>query len=231
MKKKILIAEDNDNFGMMLSSYLKMNHFDIVWAKNGQEALKELHAAAFDLCIFDVMMPVMDGFELASEARKRGFSQPFLFLTAKGMREDKITGFSSGAIDYLVKPFDPEILILKIKAIFEQLGPAAAINKVISFGSFRFDTLKRTLALGTAEKKLSPKECDLLQLLLANRETVLTREEALLKIWKDDGYFPTQSMNVFITKLRSHLQIDPHYDITIESIRGTGFLLSVKNRQ
>jgi len=231
MKKKILIAEDNENFGMMLTSYLKMNHFDIVWAKNGQEALQEIHTTAFDLCIFDVMMPIMDGFELASEVRKRGFSQPFLFLTAKGMREDKITGYSSGAIDYLVKPFDPEILILKIKAIFEQLSPVAVKDTVISFGSFRFDTFKRILALGSTEKKLSPKERDLLQLLLANKEAVLTREEALLKIWKDDGYFPTQSMNVFITKLRNHLQIDPVYDITIESIRGTGFLLSIKNKQ
>ncbi|HEX8577667.1 MAG TPA: response regulator transcription factor [Flavobacterium sp.] len=186
--------------------------------------------AVFDLFIFDVMMPVMDGFELASEVRKRGFNQPFLFLTAKGMREDKITGFASGALDYLVKPFDPEILILKIKAIFEQLSPVATKNTIISFGSFRFDTIKRTLTLGTIEKKLSPKERDLLQLLLANKETVLTREEALLKIWKDDGYFSTQSMNVFITKLRNYLQIDPDYEINIESIRGTGFLLSIKNK-
>jgi two-component system, OmpR family, response regulator len=231
MKNKILIAEDNENFGLMLSSYLRMNNYEVTWAKNGLQALEETNEKVFDLFIFDVMMPIKDGFDLAIEIRKKGLLQPLLFLTAKGLKEDKIMGYKIGAVDYLVKPFDPEILLLKIDALLTQFNTTKEDNQnILKFGSFELDVTKRTLSLYNQHKKISPKESELLQLFVKNVNKVVTREDALLKIWKDDGYFPTQSMNVFITKLRNYLNEDPNFSFSIESIRGTGFIFTMNKK-
>lgn len=231
MKKRILLADDNINFGMMLQSFLHLNGFEVIWTKNGNEAMNILQTSDFDLCILDVMMPQKDGFTLAEEMKKAGKNAPFIFLTAKGLKEDKIKGFKTGAIDYLVKPFDPEILILKIEALFSQIGEQKHQPKIIEIGSFQFNAAERSLVLGKDKQKLSPKESELLQLLIERKDKVVPREEALLKIWKDDGYFTTQSMNVFVTKLRSYLSKDPNYKIEIENIRGNGFILRVSTYQ
>ncbi|MFN7912694.1 MAG: response regulator transcription factor [Bacteroidota bacterium] len=232
MKNKILIAEDNENFGLMLYSYLRMNHYEVTWAKNGLQALEETNKNVFDLFIFDVMMPLKDGFELAIEIRKKGHLQPLLFLTAKGIKEDKIKGYTIGAVDYLVKPFDPEILLLKIGALLTQFNTGKeAKQDIFHFGSFELDVNKRTLSLYNKHKKISPKETELLQLFVTNENKVVTREYSLLKIWQNDGYFPTQSMNVFITKLRNYLNEDPNFDCNIESIRGKGFMFTVNKKK
>jgi DNA-binding response OmpR family regulator len=223
----ILIAEDNENFGLMLTSYLKLSKYSVTLAKNEQVALKELINEPFDLYIFDVMMPLMDGFELAQKTRELGFKKPIIFLTAKSLKEDKMRGYSVGAIDYLVKPFDPDILLLKIKSITEQFSSSKTSTKLLRFGSFELNIVHRTLVIGESKIKLSPKECELLELLVNSKNELLSREEALLKIWKDDGYFQVQSMNVFITKLRQYLSKDPAFEIKIESIRGSGFILSI----
>lgn len=228
MKIRILIAEDNENFGLMLFSYLRANNYEVTWAKNGVQAMEEIIENEFDIFIFDVMMPIKDGFELATEIRKKGYLQPLLFLTAKGLKEDKIRGYTNGAVDYLVKPFDPEILLLKIDAILTQLNSIKIYNQnILTFGSFKLDITKRTLSLFNKHKKISPKETELLQIFVTNQNKLVTRVDILLKIWKDDGYFPTQSMNVYITKLRNYLKEDPSFTYNIENIRGTGFVFSI----
>jgi DNA-binding response OmpR family regulator len=231
MKIKILIAEDNENFGLMLLSYLRTNNYEVTWAKNGVLAMEEITKNRFDLFIFDVMMPIKDGFELATDIRNKGYLQPLLFLTAKGLKEDKIKGYNIGAVDYLVKPFDPEILLLKIDAILTQLNAIKIYKQnILKFGNFEFDITKRTLSLFNQHRKISPKETELLQIFVTNENKVVARVDILLKIWKDDGYFPTQSMNVFITKLRNYLNEDPSFSYTIENIRGTGFVFNVIKR-
>ncbi|WP_026999579.1 response regulator transcription factor [Eisenibacter elegans] len=220
---KLLLAEDDHNFSLMLKAFLEMNGFVITLCHNGQEALEVLQTQRFDACILDVMMPKLDGFSVAEKIQQQYRETPFVFLTAKSLKEDQIKGYQLGAVDYLVKPFDPEILLLKLRVLLQQTLKNTVDPHTL--GSFRFDPTKRLLHLGDNTQKLSPKEAALLQLLLEKQGEVLTHEEALLKIWKNDDYFTKQSLNVFITKLRKYLAADPAYLIEIENLHSTGFIL------
>lgn len=226
--KKILIAEDDPNFGLVLKSYLSVNDFDVTLCPDGNQALTAFESGDFDLCILDVMMPHKDGFSLAQSIQSKGRDIPFIFLTARAMKEDMVKGYQLGAIDYLVKPFDPEILLLKIQAILhnrEQNTVSQA--KSFEIGNFVFEYDKRALKIGEEEIKLSPKEADLLLMLCQNQNQVLKREDALVQIWKEDSYFTTKSMDVYITKLRKYLRKDTEYQIEISNLHGKGFVLSV----
>ena len=228
-KDKILIAEDDPNFGMMLKSYLVVNGYEVELCDDGNKAYSSFGRNDFDLCIFDIMMPFKDGFSLAESIQKGVKRVPFIFLTAKTLKEDQIRGYQLGAADYLVKPFDPEILLLKIKAILRG-NKQLSVEPVSTFaiGNFTFDADRRVLKINNKTVKLSPKESALLQLLLIHQDKVLRREEALLKIWKEDSYFTTKSMDVYITKLRKILRQDSDHKIEIENLHGKGFVLSVK---
>ncbi len=228
-KQKILIAEDDPNFGMVLQSYLSVNEFEVTLCADGEKAIHAFDRQDFDLCIFDVMMPNLDGFSLAQAVKARGRSIPFLFLTAKALKEDMVKGYQLGAIDYLIKPFDPEILLLKIRAILSNPSNTT-LEKTTQFtiGNFSFDAEKRILMLQEESLKLSPKEAELLYLLCERQDHILKREEALLKIWKEDSYFTTKSMDVYITKLRKYLRKDTTHQIEITNLHGKGFVLSVK---
>ena len=224
----ILLAEDNESFGIMLTRFLELNNLKVTWAKNGKEALELLQEEHFDLYIFDVMMPELDGFSLAENSRKLLSDKPLVFLAAKGLKEDQIQGYKLGATDYLVKPFDPDILLLKVNALLKQrVKKDEDIVQSISIGSFTYNLQERSLTTENFKKTLSPKEGELLLLLHENQNNLLKREDALLKIWKDDNYFTTQSMNVFITKLRNYLKNDLHHHIEVENIRGSGYILRV----
>ena len=231
MKKRILIAEDDANFGMMLKIFLEMNGFAVTLCPDGERAVQAFRQSDFDLCIVDVMMPNMDGFSVAQIIAGSRKDTPFVFLTAKGLKEDQIKGYQTGASDYLIKPFDPEILLLKVNVLLRNHGQPPAEDAVYSIGSFSFDYERRTLTLGTSEQRLSPKEAELLRLLCERRNEVLRHEEALLKIWQNDDYFTKQSMNVFITKLRKYLSVDPEYLIEIENLHGKGFILKIEKKQ
>jgi len=224
-KTHILIAEDDENFGMMLRIYLEMNGYKVSLCKNGQLALSAFQTEQFDLCILDVMMPLLDGFTLAEKLVRSQKKTPFVFLTAKSLKEDQINGYKLGASDYLIKPFDPEILLLKLNLILQNSDRTTAVQK-FQIGNFVFDYAKRLLTLQGIGQKLSPKEAELLKLLIEKRGEVLTHEEALMKIWKNDDFFTKQSMNVFITKLRKYLHKDIEYNIQIENLHSTGFVLS-----
>jgi DNA-binding response OmpR family regulator len=223
--KKILIAEDDPNFGMMLKSFLEIQGFYVSLCENGKIALQTYKENDFDLCILDVMMPELDGFTLAENIKQSKKKIPFVFLTAKALKADQIKGYQLGASDYLVKPFDPEILLLKVNLLLSQNPNTIIENLIFELGSFIFDYEKRTLKLKEEEDKLSPKEAELLLLLCQKQGQVVTHEEALNKIWKNDDYFTKQSMNVFITKLRKYLSKDTKYKIEIENIHSKGFLL------
>ncbi len=228
-KKKILLVEDDNNFGSILRDYLTLHSYETTLAKNGIEGLEKFRKYNYDLCILDVMMPFKDGFSLASDIRSINDEVPLIFLTAKSLKEDVIKGFKIGADDYLIKPFDSEILLFKIKSIFKRKISLkkATDNKVdYIFSSFRYNSKFRELQFKNDKPvTLSPKEGKLLTILLDNMNDLTTREEALVKIWNDDNYFTSRSMDVYVTKIRKYLSKDPK--IKIENIHGKGFKFSI----
>ena len=228
-KKKILLVEDDNNFGSILRDYLTLHSYETTLAKNGIEGLEKFKRYNYDLCILDVMMPFKDGFSLASDIRSINQEVPLIFLTAKSLKEDVIKGFKIGADDYLIKPFDSEILLFKIKSIFKRKISLKRgnDNKVdYIFSSYRYNSKFRELQFKNDKPiSLSPKEGKLLTLLLDNMNDLTTREEALVKIWNDDNYFTSRSMDVYVTKIRKYLGKDPK--IKIENIHGKGFKFSI----
>ena len=228
-KKKILIVEDDPNFGSILKDYLRLHSYDVTLAKNGIEGLEKFKKISYDLCILDVMMPFKDGFSLATDIRSANEEIPLIFLTAKSLKEDVIKGFKIGADDYLIKPFDSEILLLKIKSLFKRKLSSNKnnIDKLeYEFASYKYNSKFRELRYKNDKSiKLSPKEGKLLSLLLNNINDLTTREEALIKIWNDDNYFTSRSMDVYVTKIRKYLSKDSR--IKIENIHGKGFKFSI----
>ena len=228
-KKKILLVEDDNNFGSILRDYLILHSYETTLAKNGIEGLEKFRKHNYDLCILDVMMPFKDGFSLASDIRSINDEVPLIFLTAKSLKEDVIKGFKIGADDYLIKPFDSEILLFKIKSIFKRkisLKKVSDAKVDYIFSSFKYNSKFRELQFKNDKPiTLSPKEGKLLTLLLDNINDLTTREEALVKIWNDDNYFTSRSMDVYVTKIRKYLSKDPK--IKIENIHGKGFKFSI----
>ena len=227
-KKRVFLVEDDQNFGAVMKSYLEINSYFVNWIQDGNNALNEYKKDDYDLCILDVMLPNIDGFSIASSIRKLDSKTPIVFLTAKSMKSDIIKGFNLGADDYITKPFDSDVLLLKIKAILRRENRIAEnIDKIINIGNYTFDYKQRIIKLKNNSFKLSPKESELLFLLCENKNKVLNRDEALIKIWKDNNYFTTRSMDVFITKLRKYLKEDSN--IEISNIHGSGFILKIHN--
>jgi DNA-binding response OmpR family regulator len=229
MKQHFLLAEDDENLGSLLATFLNSKGFQTNWVKNGEEAItyyRSFHNA-LDFIILDVMMPEKDGFSVAKEIRLTDKKTPILFLTAKSMKDDKLKGFEVGADDYLTKPFAMEELIARIHAILRRIGDSASSKEDrISIGSLQFDTNKSILYTSNGEKKLTTKENALLALLARNINEVLDRQATLRAIWGDDNYFNGRSMDVYIAKLRKLLSEDPA--IEIMNIHGIGFKLIVK---
>lgn len=230
-QKKILLVEDDPNFGAVLKDYLALNDFDVTLAKNGMEGLEKFKKDIFDLCILDVMMPYKDGYTLAKEIRDKNKEVPIIFLTAKTMKEDVLKGYKVGADDYLNKPFDSEVLLVKIRAIIQRKAQEASKldNAKFEFqiGNFHLNSKLRFLTFKDEEPiKLSPKENDLLKMLALHENDLMPRELALTKIWRDDNYFTSRSMDVYIAKLRKYLK--PDENVEIINIHGEGFRLAIK---
>lgn len=224
VKHKILLAEDDEGFGELLKNYLEMNDFEVSWCKNGIEAFKTFHKKVFDICLLDVMMPDMNGFELAKEIKQKKTDVPLLFLSAKSLKEDLLAGYQCGADDYITKPFDSELLIYKINAILKraQLIQITNENKTaFIIGKYKLDTNLRSLNGPMGEQKLSPKETELLKLLCLYMDNVLPRDLALKNIWGNDDYFSGRSMDVYITKIRKYLKDDPSLEII--NLHGKGY--------
>lgn len=231
--KRVLLVEDDPNFGTVLKDYLSLNEYDVTLAKDGLEGLIMFKNNDYDICILDVMMPRKDGFSLAKDIRSTNQDIPIVFLTAKTMKEDVLKGYQVGADDYLNKPFDSEVLLYKISAILNRKKDDSDENEdIIEFniGKFHLNTNLRHLTFdGNNEseaRKLSPKECKLLRLLALHKNDLMPRELALTKIWRDDNYFTSRSMDVYIAKLRKYLKLDANVEII--NIHGEGFRLVEK---
>lgn len=225
-KSKILLVEDDANFGKVLKNYLELNDYVVELARDGILGLAAFRREKFDLCLFDVMMPNLDGFSLAEEVRNIDPDVPLFFLTAKNMKEDILAGYQLGADDYILKPFDSEILLHKIKAILKRNTEFQEKNPEVfefTIGKFHFNSRLRELKIDSNTFNLSPKENDLLQMLCENANDLLRRDIALKKIWGSDTYFNGRSMDVYIAKLRKLLKEDP--EVEIVNIHGNGFRL------
>ncbi|RYM35569.1 response regulator transcription factor [Brumimicrobium glaciale] len=223
-KVKILLAEDDNNLGMLLESYIKAKGYDVDLARDGKQALEKFNEGNYHFCILDVMMPEMDGFSVAKEIRTIDKKIPILFLTAKAMKEDKLEAFSIGGDDYMTKPFSMEELVARIEAILKRSnGGDEVMDDTYTIGRFTFDPMKRIINIDGEEHKLTTKESQLLKLLAKNKNQVLDRQAALRAIWGDDNYFNGRSMDVYIAKLRKILKADEK--IEIMNIHGKGFKL------
>jgi two-component system, OmpR family, response regulator len=228
MKNKILLVEDEKNFGSILKQYLIAEGFDVCWCEDGEAGMVSFLSNSYELCLIDIMMPKMDGFNLISEIRKHNKFVPLLLLTSRSMREDMLKAYKLGADDYLIKPFDAEILLFKIKAVLNRNSTILnTSNAQYVIGNFTFNPKLRVLIdHNRVEQKLSPKESALLNLLCEKMNDVLPREVALRKIWKDDNYFTARSMDVYIVKLRKQLLSDNK--IQIINVHGNGYSLQLK---
>jgi two-component system OmpR family response regulator len=223
---KIFLVEDDLSFGSVLKSYLELNDYSVEWVDDGKFAVDHFRRGIFDICILDVMLPHVDGFTIAGELRKMNPGVPIVFLTAKKLKEDVLKGYGVGGDDYITKPFDTDILLVKIKAIISRRDQNDSTKDLYEIGKFLFNSKLRTLTLGEKETKLSPKEAQLLEMLANNPNALISREMALKRIWGSDDYFTARSMDVYVTKLRKYLSEDP--SLVIKNIHGAGFQLLIK---
>lgn len=223
IKLKILLVEDDPNLGSITSEYLNAKGFDCQWEKDGEAGYQKILKEKFDLLIFDVMMPIKDGFTLAKDVRGIDKKTPILFLTAKSMKEDTLKGFEIGADDYVTKPFNMEELIARIKAIINRTKENTNHFDDITIGKMSFNPKMQILKSKDKSIKLTTKESELLILLCKNKNDILERNFALKAVWGDDNYFNGRSMDVYIAKLRKYLKEETN--IQIINVHGKGFKL------
>ena len=230
MAQKILLVEDDRNFGDVLKSYLEMHDFDVTLATDGQEGWNTYKQGNYDLHILDVMMPKKDGFTLGKEIKEDNVDAALIYLTAKALKEDVIDGFKIGADDYITKPFNSEELLYRVQAVLKRSGSTPnpeEKKKEFNIGDYHFNYPLRILTYKSGDEiykeKLSPKEAHLLRLFCIHKNDVLERSVALTQIWEEDNYFTARSMDVFVTKLRKYLKRDENLEIV--NIHGNGFRL------
>lgn len=218
--QKILLAEDDLDLGSVFQQFLELNDFDVTWAKDGEDAWENFQKQKFDICILDVMMPKMDGFTLAKKIKSINAKMPFLFLTAKKLKEDRMEGLRLGADDYIVKPFEADELVLRIQNILKRVAPEQS-KEPIQIGQIQFDFEELTLTTPTQTHQLTEKEGILLNFLFQNRNQLIRRESILIEVWGENDYFLGRSMDVFISRLRKYFSEDE--SVKIETVRGVGF--------
>lgn len=225
MNKRILLAEDDSNLGLLLRNYLAAKNYETTLFMTGRSALESFSAGLFDLCILDIMMPEMDGLALAKAIRNIDATIPIIFLTAKNLEENIIEGFKTGADDYITKPFSMEELLYRIEAVFRRTAGSvtAKNNGLYQIGEYVFDSKRQLLGLRDQKIGLTTKESELLELLCQHKNEILERNYALKSIWIDDNYFNARSMDVYITRLRKCLKKDP--SVKILNIHGKGYRL------
>ena len=227
--KKVLLVEDDTDFAIILKQYLALYNFEVTWVQNGEEALEIVKTTSFSICIFDVMMPKMDGFSLAHAINNLNLNLPYIFLSAKKLKEDKVRGLLLGADDYIVKPFEAEELILRLNNILkrtEKSTTKTTETNIIQLGKYTFNPTRFELSFENTIKILTEKESQVLVYFFENKNKVIKREEILNAIWENSDYFSGRSMDVYISKLRKHLIHEKK--ITIKSIRNIGLEFILK---
>jgi len=227
-KAKILYVEDDMALSFVTRDNLELKGYSVDFCEDGITALEMIHSKTYDLCILDVMLPRMDGFTLAGKIRKKNPEIPILFLTARSAKEDRIYGLQLGADDYITKPFSIEELVLKIDIFLKRskiVAPEDRRPAIIKLGRYTFDIANQQLAEGNKNHRLTHRESELLGFLEENINRIVKREDILMKVWGNDHYFASRSLDVFISRLRKILRTDPR--IRIENIHNIGYRLRV----
>ena len=229
MSASILIVEDDIDLGHLLQQYLRLNHFQARQVFNGVEARAALLQQRYDVLIIDVMMPQEDGFQLAEKLVRNYPELPFLFVTARKMQEDVIQGLTLGAEDYIVKPFDADELILRLKNILKRSRNTPEVQqRIFAIGNYQFDPQNMHLSIHSSSVLLTEKESQLLHYLCIHQNRLIKRTDILSYLWKEADFFNGRSMDVFISRLRKYLAEDPN--VQIENVRGVGFRFLVKDK-
>ena len=227
---RLLLVEDDEALRFIVKDNLEQNSYNVEIAEDGEIALKLFAEINFDLIILDVMLPKIDGFQVAETIRKTNEQVPIIFLTARSMTEDKITGLTIGGDDYIPKPFSMEELLLKIRIFLKRSQSQAVaginISKLIDIGEFVFNPEELTLSINGDVRTLTFKEVELIRFFSENPNKVLSRNDILLKVWGSDDYFLGRSLDVFISRLRKYFKAD--INIKITNLHGIGFRFSIK---
>lgn len=223
-EQKILLAEDDTDLGNILSQYLEMQGYRVFLARDGEQAWELFSKNKVDICVLDVMMPKLDGFDLAERIYRKTPGIPFIFLTARGLKEDRIRGLKIGADDYVTKPFEVDELVLRIQNILRRTGSPEVTEYQIGQYDFSFEEL--TLTGPEDRHKLTMKEGMLLRYFLQHQNKLIKREEILEELWGENDYFLGRSMDVFVSRLRKYLQKEK--SVAIDTVRGTGYIFRRK---
>ncbi|SDB63027.1 DNA-binding response regulator, OmpR family, contains REC and winged-helix (wHTH) domain [Flavobacteriaceae bacterium MAR_2010_188] len=223
----ILLIEDDEALGYLLTQYLGLKKFDITWKKDGKSGLKALDGNSYDLLILDVTLPDMDGFMIAENVKEKFPKQPFIFLTSRSMKVDTLKGFSLGAVDYLKKPIDEEELVARINVLLKLTSSEQKTTQsnVVQIGNYTFNKSNQLLNIKGQTINLTEREAEVLNYLVERKNNISDHRDLLIKIWGRNDYFNKKSLNVFISKLRKYLQQDP--SISIENVHNKGFILKV----
>lgn len=229
-KKSVLVVEDDSSMGFLLKEYLTESGFEVLLCLDGDSGLETFQKNEVDLCLIDVMLPGMDGYTLAEKIRKEVSSVPFIFLTARSMKEDKIKGFNLGCDDYVTKPFDEEELLCRIHAVLNRYQPMglspSAQKPTYNLAGYRFDAQNYALMYNDNTHRLTHRESDVLEMLCANKGSLVRRSDLLTTFWGRDDYFNGRSLDVFIARLRKLLSEDEH--VKIETVPKVGYVLNVE---
>lgn len=226
-KIRILYAEDDETLAYLTKDNLEQNQYEVTHCTDGLTSFEQFKSQTFDICILDIMLPKMDGFELTTEIRKLNPEIPIFFLSSKILKEDRIKGLKLGADDYLIKPFSIEELLLKIEIFLTRSRKTPVKDRTVyQLGSYLFNASDYLLSGAEQKITLTQREAELLKLFLDNKEQVLKREEILTRLWGNDDYFMGRSLDVFISRLRKILASEKA--ITIENLHGIGFRFSIK---
>lgn len=223
---KVLLVEDERTLAMIIKDTLENEGFSIDIAYDGKEGLKKYDDHSPDIIVSDVMMPVMDGFEMVRRIRASDGKIPVLFLTARSAVKDVVEGFELGANDYLKKPFGMQELMVRINALLNRIHPKVEESHLFAIGNYSFDSTFQKLNCGEKTFELSFRESEILKRLCLNLNSVANTKSILLDLWGDDNFFNSRSLQVFITKLRHKLSCDER--IKIINVRGIGYKLIVE---
>lgn len=224
-KSKILYAEDDNTIAFLIQDSLE-SYYDIDCYPDGKSALEAFNSKTFDICLLDIMMPELNGFELAQYIRDKNSEIPIIFISAKALKEDRIKGLKIGADDYLVKPFSIEELILKIEVFLKRSKKTSTTPSKYKVGKYDFDPRNYTLQDSLNTITLTQRESELLLYFINHKNSVVKRQDILKAIWGDDDYFMGRSLDVFISRLRK-LLVDEQ-NVIIENLHGIGFRFSEK---
>lgn len=227
---KIILVEDDVNLGFLLVEFLESNGFEVKLYRDGISALQGFSLSSFDFCIIDVMLPGLDGFTLTEKLKEINRDIPVIILSARSLKEDKLTGFRLGIDDYITKPFDEEELLYRIRAVLNRIkngkGRTIIDLKPITIGCYKFDPMNQALSFNDNVQRITVKESRILQILAANKNNVVTRDEIMLTVWGESDYYTGRSLDVFISKLRSYLKNDP--SLLIVTVPTVGYRLEEK---